>query len=324
MNTLLRTTSTLILILTLASSCSSGRKQQTTAQSNGVGYGTQLAKQDNYMDEAIEDGTIDTWVSSPMYLTDKTPVFSIHRGPKPAHAMIKHSLPSQLNTRGSSKISWSRNYQYQDALLNMMLIHESSEELIFPDTPHAFEEFLFLTNTPPPTTTTQAAPPQHITLAPEGDDTNTQTVNVVLHQPNPQQHPTQPKLTGPQLIQGPVTASHVANFFDTWSIAPLKNSLAIGCAVLREETTIEDDKKAWRYHGEIWIRDLNSDRVFKHGSKDLEPTSWQLYPGEDRAQLEVVMSDAEGWPTRIDFIDLNTFEVRSMPTRGALKEMGLK
>lgn len=93
--------------------------------------------------------------------------------------------------------------------------------------------------------------------------------------------------------------------------------------MLRTEHTDAEDKKVWHYRGEIWVRNLADGRVFKHGDELLEPVEWQLHPGE-RPQLEVTMADAKGWPSRVDFIDLNTFEVRSMPTREKLKAMGVK
>lgn len=323
---------TITLLSLTALGCRSTTSKQN-AQNNSTGYGARMAQQGERLDEALREGKVDTWVAAPVYLDDETPIISIYRGPKPATANFKGaSMPSDLDAGSFSKISWQRGYGYQDALLNMMRIQPDGEELIFAQTPHAFAEFLFLQparsapdlqttrsdKTPPPTTS------EAIATEPGGPESSTHRIDVVVHHDHaqPPQPPT--SLKGPRLIQGATTSQNVANYFSTWEVEPLTQNLALGCAVLRTEVSRDGDDITWRYHGELWIRDLGSDRVFKHGSADLEPQSWQLSPQSAKAQLEVVMADANGWPTRIDFIDLNTFEVRSMPTRQKLKEMGVE
>lgn len=328
-----RTVSLLTLTTACALLCTSCRSTSSkqTESGNNTGYGARMARQDQRVDEAIKEGTIDTWIAAPVYLDDQTPILSIYRGPKPATPEFKGaSMPSNLNTSSFSKISWQRGYGYQDALLNMMRIKPEGEELIFAQTPHAFAEFLFIQPpgkrpaSPSAQEPTQRLARESVTLVEEhGEAGSDHRLDIVLHQPQPTQQ-TPAKLTGPQLLPGPATSQNVANYFSTWEVEALTTRLALGCAVLRTEVSREGDEITWRYHGELWIRDLASDRVFKHGSAELEPHSWQLSPNKDNAQLEVVMADANGWPTRVDFIDLNTFEVRSMPTRQKLKEMGVK
>lgn len=319
-------TSSLLLLCTGCRSASS----KDAPQSNNTGYGAQMARESERMEEAIKEGKIDTWLAPPVYLDDDTPIISIYRGPKPSNYEFKGtSMQSNLSSGSFSKVSWQRGYAYQDALLNMIRVQPNGEELIFAQTPHAFAEFLFLKPAAPKTTAVTETVTRTTTSVPldvQTTETTHHQVHVVLHQadtaPNTQQAP---ELKGPTLIQGSPTAQNVANYFSTWEVAPLTRELALGCAVLRTEASRDEDGEiTWRYHGELWIRDLGSDRTFKHGSPELEPQSWQLYPGEGKAQLEVVMADANGWPTRIDFIDLNTFEVRSMPTRQKLKEMGVQ
>ncbi len=309
-------------ILLGATACTSGRASEQT-QVNTSAYGAQLAQQDVQIEAAMQEGKIDTWLAAPVYLHEDAMV-AIYRGPKPnAPTSSMPPMRSSLSSSDVSKIAWKRGYNYQDALLNMMRVtSDGKDELLFKDTPHAFAELVFLTphtEKEAPVKSPASSSPHVIKLE---DGEITHTIHVVTP---PAQPPTQgiAKAPGPQLITAPSAPHHVAHHFNTWELPQVKGEIAVGCAVLRREVTDADGEKGWRYHGEIWVRHLGSDRVFTHGSEELEPTAWQLHPGE-RPQLEVTMSDAEGWPSRIDFIDLNTLEVRSTPSREALKKLGIK
>ena len=109
------------------------------------------------------------------------------------------------------------------------------------------------------------------------------------------------------------TQFNEANDFEVYP-RELERDLALACVVLRERTKDENGEPAWKYHGEVWIRDLKSGEVFRHRDDNLEPSSWQLHPGP-KPQVEVVMADSKGWNRRIDLIDLNTLTVRKLTTR---------
>ena len=281
------------------------------ANTSRAGFGAQLSTDETRLKEAIQRGEVDTWVAAPRYV-GQIPFIPIYRGDKPGETYSRSKLDL------SSSSSWGYSLSERQVLLNMLRINDDgSEELVFAQTPYGFTAMTFLVPQPPrPKAEPKVAP--HVEIVPgAGGEIATQVI-VVPPRPLDTPPPTPPTEIAPHDPSAPYSEPQ-----NIWALPALGHRLALGSAVVREQIEPLEGKPQWRYRGEIWLRDLETDRVFTHGSAELEPTSWQLARGPS-PKLQVVMSDREGWPTRVDFIDLNTFEVRSTPTRSELKAQGVK
>ena len=318
----MKTPSTRLLIASLAltTAASTGcwtSRPDTAAQSNApsvASYGSNAAHTEK-LDEAIEAGEIGTWVSAPTYFKDQS-MFAIYRGPKPGepYKASRSSFGSDV-----SKIKWSSYSAPSDALLNMMLIHEDSHELVFPETPHQLVEFVLLS--PKPTPPAPATPPPTPTTRVTNDAG--ETIVVIARPPSEPPTPPTPPSQAPTLISKS-SSPNVASHHPYWEVQDLTQELALGCAVIRTQGEArEDGTPTYKYHGQIWVRGLKDGKILRHGDELLEPSSWQLHPGPT-PQLEIVMANRDGWPARVDLIDLNTLQIRSMPSKAQLEELGVR
>lgn len=283
----------------------------TTEEPPSTSYASASAATSRDYEQAVARGEIGTFVASPAYLHD-TPYMAIYRGYKPGERPSSLKFYSSMSSSGRSKIDWSRAGS-SDALLNMVRIDANGQQLLFPDTPREFIELAFLLPRATPSTTPAPPPPQpQVVQLTDASPAQTPVIDLHIHT-SPPQAPATPPPAGPLFTEAVPGREHVADHLPYWQLPNLPHALALGCAVMRTPHTDADGEKGWRYHGEIWLRDLDGDRLFKHGDPALEPSSWQLHPGE-RPQLEVVMADDKGWPARVDLIDLTTLTVRSLPS----------
>lgn len=191
-----------VLCVTFLSACGSGKNTSNhTVEVSPSTYSAELAVQHVNTDRAIKEGKVDTWIASPVYLDDDA-ILAIYRGPNPGQVGKQFQIrDSSLSGSDVSKIAWSRGESYNDVLLNMLRVTKTSDELIFPETPYAFAEFVFLTPTSPVTIKPKvpAAP-----IKVETGDT-THTIHVNLHQAPPAQATLPTK--GPQSITPPRLSS---------------------------------------------------------------------------------------------------------------------
>lgn len=284
------------------------------AQTSGGGYSA-AAKQGVDVDKMMAQGTVDLWVSPPTYFQEQA-FYGVYRGPRPGDYS-----GVALSSRGSfSKIS--RRSEYDTAMVTFFAITPDGEEEIFKQTPYQIVEFELLTAK---TTPTNASPspsteraPKEITApptsTPPAEATQHPPVHIHVHTTPPTPQP-QPAIDedAPTFI-APQHGGRVAQRMGYWEVSNLERDLALACVVLRERIKDEDGEPAWKYHGEVWIRDLKSGEVFRHRDENLEPSSWQLHPGP-KPQVEVVMADTKGWNRRVDIIDLNALTARKLTAR---------
>lgn len=283
-------------------------------QTSGGGYSA-AARQNVDVDKMMARGAVDLWVSPPTYFQEQA-FYGVYRGPR------QHDYSSVMpSSRGSfSKIS--RRSELDTALVTLFAITPDGEEEIFKQTPYQIVELELLTAKTTPAKTTPAPPEERVseTTEPPVHAATVETavkphppVHIHVHTTPPPPQQAAPDEETPSFVS-PQNGGRVAQRMGYWEVAQLERDLALACVVLRERTKDENGEPAWKYHGEVWIRDLKSGEVFRHRDDNLEPSSWQLHPGP-KPQVEVVMADSKGWNRRIDLIDLNTLTVRKLTTR---------
>ena len=285
-------------------------------QTSGGGYSA-AAQQSADIDKMMEKGSVDLWVSPTTYFRQQA-FYGVYRGPRPGD--YSAAIPS---SRGSfSKIS--RRSELDTAMVTLFAITPDGEDEIFKQTPYQIVELEILTGKPTDPPAAKVPTPPAPEEAREATTTPESTPEAA-HHPHPPVHVHVDVHTTPQPQPQPIdpdapafvpasNGGRVAQRMGYWEVSQLQRDLVLACVVLRERTKNADGEPTWKYHGEVWIRDLESGEVFKHQDANLEPSSWQLHPGPT-PQVEVVMADKDGWTRRIDLIDLNTLSVRELTAR---------
>lgn len=301
------TTSRLIFILASASmwmACSTGADQRSQSMGPASSYAAQGS-----LPADLDPGELKVWLGQPHHVLGMT-MIPVYRG---THAQdYSGAWASSLST-SSSKIMWSRKASHL-AQINYMIPTESKAQPLFMMTPQSVVELAILAPVSP-----KAPQPDELVIALNDQDGANKAqlrINSPPPQPDPKPSPTFHSPDQPQ--------PHLSAELPHWELPGLNQTLVLACVVL-DQTPSNAQADAKRvYRGQLWIKPPTPEApVFIHKDDKLEPSSWHLRP-DDSAKLEVVMSDRDGWPKRVDLIDLNTLTATTLVDMSALKDANIQ
>lgn len=259
----------------------------------------------------VEPGELRLWLGDPLHVLGHVFV-PLHRGNT---AQFSDVYGGGLST-SSSKILWSRKHEH-NALLNYLIPGPQGAKPLFEVTPAQIVEFAFLAplapQTPQAATTT-------VELTPKQADPTAPTAQLLIHSAPI----AAPAPTGPIQVSTAQSHTRVSATQPHWELPGLNEQLVLACVVVAEPVPKDNtQEKTQRFRGQLWIKSPHHEApAYVHSDPRLEPSAWRIRD-DDSASLEVIMSDREGWPKRVDLIDLNTRTSTTIVDEEAIKALGL-
>lgn len=290
----------------LACTTSSGPK------AHSLGPASSYVAQGALPDE-IDPGTLKVWLGQPHHVLGLT-MIPVYRGtPRDIYSTswLGASTPSSLATT-SSKIRWSNKASHL-AQINYMIPQATRALPLFSTTPQSVVELAFLAPAEP-------APPAPEALVIElNDQSGANKAQLHVNAPPAPTPNLSPTFHNPAQ-QHPNLSAQLPH----WELPGLNQTLVLACVVI-DQTPSNAPADAKRvYRGQLWIKPpIPEAPPFVHKDDKLEPSSWHLRP-DDSAKLEVVMSDRDGWPQRVDLIDLNTLTATTLVDMASLQDANVQ